>query len=178
MRIAYASALVILFVTCAQPTQVPALARAEHAWFGGKSQREVELRVDSSGGVWSSGAPDPVVHPQLAAAWERAEAPRTPLIGRDSGLWLRALRVVSAEDGAMSLEAKALAPFPVRLTLLLDDGGGEQEISADDSSTWNRNTHFACVRSTATLAEGSLVVVRVEGGYQAFETRLRVRLVP
>lgn len=163
-------------LACVQPGRPVALARADHALFWNAAGVEIPLALAAEGASWSSGEVDPVLHPRLAEAWERGEAPASPLIGRDPGLWLRAVDLTPPPqpDGAWTLRARALAPFPVRLSVQVERDGALEPVAAAESAVWNRYTHFASVEAPALLDPGALLCVRVEGRFQAFETRLRL----
>jgi hypothetical protein len=159
---------------CATPGRPAALARADHALFWNPEGKEEVLAFDERGAAWQHGELDQTLHARLAAAWARGEAPAPPLYGRDPGAWLRAVEILPAGADGWLLRAKALAPLPIRLTLFAESGGELRAIGWSESAPWNRNTHFARVDAGAPPADGALLVVRVEGGYQAFESRLRL----
>lgn len=163
--------------SCVQPGQPAALARADHALFWSPTAREEALLVGDDGGVWQHGALDAERHPGLAEAWQRGAAPRAPLYGRDPGVHLRTLRAYPPEQpgGAWRLDARALAPYPIRLTVLADQGGVLAPVARDESEMWNRRSHFARAEASVRLPDGALVAVRVEGAHQAFESLLRLR---
>lgn len=138
------------------------------------------LAVGKQGAAWQHGELDATRHPRLAAAWQRGAAPSAPLIGRDPGAQLRALHVLppAQPGGAWRLDARALAPYPVRLTLLAEQDGLLTPVASGESELWNRRSHFARVEAEVSLPDHALVAVRIEGAYQAFESLLRLHRAP
>lgn len=148
--------------------------------FWTEPERATALVVGAQGAAWQHGELDAARHPQLAEAWRRGAAPDAPLIGRDPGVQLRALRVLppAQPGGAWRLDARALAPYPVRLTLLAEQDGLLTPVGSTESALWNRRSHFARVSAEARLPENALVALRIEGAYQASESLLRLRRAP
>ena len=132
------------------------------------------------GDSWQLGELDAELYPALSAAWQRACRPTAPLIGRDPGVKLRAMTVTPPTHAgeAWNLQAKALSPHPIRLRLYVELEGALVELGAANSELWNRNSHFARVECNAWITDGSLLVLRVEGAHQSFESALRVRMTP
>lgn len=177
--LALLAAIAALAVACAQPGYPVAMARADHALFH-DANGEQEWVLGAEGGAWQHGELDPVRYSALHAAWLKGAAPDAPLHGRDPGVQLRAIAAFPpAQRGEpWRLEAKALSGHPIRLSVLLADGGALQEAVAVESVPWNRHTHFARAELTARLETGAVVAIRIEGAHQAFDSRLRLRLVP
>lgn len=167
-------------IACTQPGQPAALARADHALFWSDAGVEETLWIGSGGGFWQHGELDKNTYPALFEAWQLGQTPRVPLYGRDPGLQLRALTAYppARAGDAWRLQAKALSSHPIRLTLLADRGGVLTPIGSVESEMWNRRSHFARVDASAGLQDGSLVAIRVEGAYQAFESLLRLYAAP
>lgn len=167
----------LLAASCAAPGRPASLARADHALFWKPDRSAETLAVGPHGAAWQLGTLDAALHPRLVEAWQRGAAPAVPLHGRDPGAWLRAVEATPSAEGGLRLRAKALAPIPLRLTLLADDGDALRPVAWSESAAWNRHAHFASLEVELPRFHGDTeVVIRVEGGYQAFESRLR--LVP
>jgi hypothetical protein len=165
---------------CVQPTHPAGLAKAEHSLFWNLGDATVILPLTAEGAAWSSGAVDPVLYPLLAEAWAAGARPAMPLYGRDHAMWLRALRVtpLTAAADNVRLEAKALAPYPICLSLLIEENGELVPLGSCNSEMWSLGKHFARVDLPHPTRADTVVVVRVEGGHQAFESRLRLLRAP
>jgi len=166
--------------SCTQPGQPAALARADHSLFWSESGAEVRLVVGANGGTWQHGELDAALYPELAKAWTLGQTPRVPLFGRDPGVQLRALDAFPPQQPGepWRLRAKALSAYPIRITVLADQGGILTPVGAAESEMWNRRSHFARADAVVRIPEGALVAVRVEGAYQAFESLLRLYTAP
>jgi hypothetical protein len=167
-----------LLPACAALTQPAALAQFEHELVYGTDIDAYDLEVELDGATFATGDVDKVRYPQLAAAWTAGEAPKSPLIGRDPALWLRQLDVtpILGSGGQGELAAKAMAPYPVRLTLLAIEDGQQVALTQGNSESWSPATHFAKLGVRYAAESGTVIIVRMEGAHQAHETR--VRLVP
>jgi len=163
---------------CAALTEPAGLAQFEHEVFYGTDIDAYDLPVATDGSSFATGDVDKVRYPQLAAAWTAGEAPKSPLIGRDHAIWLRQLDVTPVIDanGQVELVAKAMAPYPIRLTMLAIEDGKEVALSQGNSEAWSAATHFAKLGVQYMAENGTVIIVRMEGAHQAHETH--VRLVP
>jgi hypothetical protein len=170
--------LVSLLPSCAALTEPAGLAQFEHEVFYGTDIDAYDLPVALEGATFTTGEVDKVRYPQLAAAWTAGEAPKSPLIGRDPALWLRQLDVtpVLNSGGQVELQAKAMAPHPVRLTVLAIEDGKEVALVQGNSEAWSSATHVAKLGVSYVANAGTVIIVRAEGAHQAHETH--VRLVP
>lgn len=163
---------------CATISQTPGLAQFDHELFYGIDDNPVLLPVPLSGGIYSSGAVDATVYPQLAAAWDSGAAPSYPLVGRKPALRLRELEVkpMLGTGGKVKLDTKVLFPYPVRVTLLALEDGRPATLSQANSSSWSTTAHFASMEVDYQAFAGTVIILRVEGAHQATETW--VELVP
>ncbi len=166
--------------SCVQTTQPAGLAGAEHRLFWNLGDATADLPVPVEGAAWSNGEVDPVLVPLLAEAWTAGERPAMPFYGRDHAMWLRALRVTPLSDAAdnLRLEAKALAPYPIRLSLLIEENGALVPLDCSNSEMWSLGKHFARVEFRHPAGAGSVVVVRVDSAHQATESRVRLLRAP
>ncbi|MFK5956824.1 MAG: hypothetical protein QM477_10310 [Planctomycetota bacterium] len=174
--------VIILFAAvipaCTTISRTPGPAQLDHELFYAIDTNPVNLEIPLSGATFSNGSIDATVYRRLAAAWEAGEKPSYPLIGREPALWLRELEVtpVLGSGGKVHLEAKALAPYPVRLTLLAMEGGHPATLSQTNSEAWSAGSHFGAVSADYAAFTGTIIIVRVEGAHQAMESW--VRLMP
>lgn len=170
--------LVTLFPACSAPTKPAFLAQFEHELVYGTDIDAYNLAVPLKGASFATDDVDKVRYPQLAAAWTAGEAPKVPLFGRNHAMWIRQLDVtpVLNTDGQVQLSAKALAPYPIRLTVLAIEDGKEVALTQGNSQAWSAATHFAKLDVDYLADSGSVIIVRMEGAHQAHETH--VRLVP
>jgi len=177
-KLPFVAILVSLFPACAALTEPAGLAQFEHEVFYGTDIDAYDLEVPLSGATFASGEVDEVRYRKLAAAWAAGEAPKSPLIGRDPALWLRQLDVtpVLNSGGQVELVAKAMAPFPIRLTVLAIEDGREVALVQGNSDAWSAATHVAKLDVTYAAHAGTVIIVRSEGAHQAHETH--VRLMP
>ena len=163
---------------CTTISRTPGPAQLDHELFYGIDTNPIQLEVPLDGATFTSGEIDSRVYRRLADAWEAGEKPSYPLIGREPALWLRELEVtpILGSGGKVHLEAKALAPYPVRLTLLAMENGSPATLTQTNSEAWSSGSNFAAVAVDYAAFSGSLLIVRVEGAHQAMESW--VRLVP
>ncbi|MCX8267066.1 MAG: hypothetical protein OTI37_05585 [Planctomycetota bacterium] len=168
----------LLLCSCGIATQVTSIASAEHELFNELSVSEHLINLDSSGaGHFSSATIDAELHPRLAAAFAAGQAPSYPLIGRDHAQWVRSLDIVAGSDAGWHLvTVKALAPYPIRLSLIKREAQGEQLIANINSEMFNSATHFARLSGELKLQNGDVFIVRHEGARQAFENVITVTL--
>ncbi len=163
---------------CTSPTGPTGLAQWEHQAFYQLDTNTIWLEVPAEGASWSNADVHDAHNPALTRAWEAAEAPASPLIGRDHAQWIRALDAHMNEDGSLHLAAKALAPYPIRFSLIAVENGQERLLGQLDSEAWSAGTHFAKVGVDYLLPQGdAMVILRSEGAYQAMESMLRVHPV-
>jgi len=170
--------LAVATPACTTISRTPGPAQLDHELFYGIDTNPTQLEVPLDGAVFVSGEIDSRVYRRLAAAWEAGEKPSYPLIGREPALWLRELEVTPILDsgGKVHLEAKALAPYPVRLTLLAMEDGQPATLSQTNSEAWSAGSHFGSVSVDYAAFSGTMIIVRVEGAHQAMESW--VRLMP
>jgi hypothetical protein len=130
------------------------------------------VSIDSSGsGHFASATIDAELQPRLAAAFAAGEAPSYPLIGRDHAQWIRSLDIVaSSDDGWYSLTAKALAPYPIKLSVSKRNAQGEYLIAETDSEVFNRATHFASVLEKVELRNGDVLIVSAPRSSDEFDS--------
>ncbi|MDP7062150.1 MAG: hypothetical protein QF489_04350 [Planctomycetota bacterium] len=168
--------LAIVFPACAALTRPASLAQFEHELSYGTDIDAYDLEVPLSGASFATGDVDKVRYPQLARAWTAGEAPPSPLIGRDHAIWLRQLDVTPmlGTDGQVNLEAKAMAPYPVRLTILAIEDDREVALTQGSSEPWSAATHFAKLNVDYLAGSGTVIIVRMEGAHQAHETHVRL----
>lgn len=168
-----------LLPSCAALTRPAFLAGFEHELSYGTDIDSYDLQVPAAGASFANDQVDSVRYPRLADAWNAGEAPATPLFGRDPALWLRQLDVtpIPAETGMQyALDAKVMAPYPIRMTLLAMEGGREVALAQGNSESWSPATHVARLGVSYTIEEGSVIIVRMEGAHQVHESH--VRLLP
>jgi len=174
--------VIILFAVaisaCTTISRTPGPAQLDHELFYGLDTKPAKLEIPLGGATFSTGSIDSTVYRRLAAAWEAGEKPSYPLIGREPAVWLRELKVTPVLDsgGKVHLEAKTLAPYPVRLTLLAMEGERSATLAQSNSEAWSAGSHFGSVSADYAAFSGSIIIVRVEGAHQAMESW--VRLVP
>lgn len=161
-----------LIPACATVNRMPGVAQFDHEIFYGFDQTPVQLVVPMDGATYSTGSVDATVYPKLADAWEAGAKPASPLIGREPALSIRELTVtpVVGSGGKVRLDAKSLAPFPVRLTLLAVEDGVPAIMSQANSEAWSTGSHFADLQVDYQAYAGSIIIVRTEGAHQAFES--------
>ncbi len=153
----------------------PELAQWEHDLAYQIDSHPIELEVGSSG-HFATGEVDSTRHPQLAKAWDQGAAPASPLIGREPAYWLRALDITRQEDHS-HIYVKALAPYPVRLSLLVKESDQWVLLGQLDSTPWSTGIHFASLQVDYPAQTGTQLTIRVEGAHQANESLLRLRFV-
>jgi hypothetical protein len=170
--------LVTLLPACAALTEPAGLAQFEHEVFYATDIDAYDLPVGLEGASFATSVIDKVRYPQLAAAWAAGAAPKSPLIGRDPALWLRQLDVTPLvdTDGQVELVAKAMAPYPVRLTVLAIEDGHEVVLVQGNSEAWSAATHVAKLGVGYVAGSGTVIILRVEGAHQAHETHVRILL--
>lgn len=168
--------LVTVFPACAALTRPASLAQFEHELVYGTDIDAYDMEVPMSGATFATGDVDKVRYPQLAAAWTSGAAPKSPLIGRDPALWLRQLDVTPmiGSGGQVALEAKVMAPYPVRLTMLAIEDGQEVALTQGNSEPWSAATHFATLSVDYLADSGTVIIVRMEGAHQAHESHVRL----
>lgn len=170
-----ACALALTGLACSTPTGPRALAQWEHQAFYGLDQDTVWLEVDADGVSWANEDVADARNAQLTRAWEAGKTPAAPLIGRDHAMWVRALDARVAVDGSLVLSAKALAPYPIRFSLIAMEDGEERLLGQLESEAWSAGTHFAKVEADYLMMHPeALLILRSEGAYQAVESRLRL----
>jgi hypothetical protein len=168
--------VVILFAAamsaCATVNRVPGVAQFDHEIFYGFDDDPVRLVVPMEGATFSTGSVDRTRYPKLADAWEAGAKPASPLIGREPALSIRELAVTPlvGTGGKVRLQAKALTPFPVRLTLLAVEDGVPSVMSQANSESWSTGSHFADLQVDYSASAGTIIIVRTEGAHQAFES--------
>lgn len=160
----------LLLCSCGIATQVTSIAN-----FG---VGEHHINLDSYGaGHFASATIDAELQPRLAAAFATGQASSYPLIGRDHAQWIRSLDIIAGSgSGLYLLTAKALAPYPIRLSLIKRDAQGERLISKINSAVFNSATHFASGTVELEVHNGDVFIVRHEGARQTFESVITVTL--
>jgi len=160
----------LLLCSCGIATQVTSIAS-----FG---VSEHHINLDPSGaGHFASATIDAELHPRLAAVFAAGQAPSYPLIGRDHAQWIRSLDISAGRGGDLYLlTAKALAPYPIRLSLIQRKAQGEQLIANIYSEVFNSATHFASIIEEVEVRNGDVFIVRQESAHQAFEDVITITL--
>jgi hypothetical protein len=168
----------LLLCSCGIATQATSIASFEHKQFYELSVGEHFITLDSLGaGHFASGTIDAELQPRLAAAFASGYAPSYPLIGRDHAQWIRSLDIIAGSgSGLYLLTAKALAPYPIRLSLIKRNAQNEYLIAKIDSAIFNSATHFARVIEEVAVQDGDVFIVRHEGARQAFEDVITITL--
>lgn len=163
---------------CSSPTGPNGLAQWEHQAFYQLDANTIWLEVPAEGASWSNADIREAHNHALTRAWEAGEKPISPLIGRDHAQWIRALHAHMNEDGSLHLAAKALAPYPIRFSLVAVENGQERLLGQLNSESWSAGTHFAKIDLDYLLPQGqAMVILRSEGAYQAMESILQVQPV-
>jgi hypothetical protein len=168
----------LLLCSCGIATQATSIASFEHKQFYELSVGEHPITLNSSGaGHFASDIIDAELQPRLAAAFASGCAPSYPLIGRDHAQWIRSLDIIAGSGGGLYLlTAKALAPYPIRLSLIKRNAQNEYLIARIDSAVFNSATHFARVIEEVAVQDGDVFIVRHEGARQAFEDVITITL--
>jgi hypothetical protein len=151
----------LLLCSCGISDPVTSVSSFGDECFYELSVGEHLINIDSSGeGHFASDTIDAELQPRLAAAFAAGEAPSYPLIGRDHRQWIRSLDIIASSDvGWYSLTAKALAPYPIHLSLSKRNAQGEYLIAEINSEAFNRSTHFASVLEKVELRNGDVLIV-------------------
>ncbi|MDP6963172.1 MAG: hypothetical protein QGF46_03305 [Planctomycetota bacterium] len=160
--------------SCGTATQPLGVALLEHDLFYEISTETTQLELINGEGHFSSSEISTELQPQLSRAFAIGEL-NTPLIGRDHANWVRDLKIIPGEkENQFVLTAKALAPYPVRLSLIHRAEKGDLLLSRSNSNAWNSGTHFAIVKSDFEMKNSATLIVRTEGAKQGVDNVVSV----